>query len=113
MKRLAEVFDAELLIKCFFLWIFLYSSFIALTEITLWYILFSVIIYAAILYSSLTPPDEKIVKSVLGENPRVKLRESIDLNLSSNSELNRSFSIAHNAAVLDFNDNNAEAVKLV
>ncbi|XP_065215627.1 glycerophosphodiester phosphodiesterase 1-like [Planococcus citri] len=112
MKKIIDLFDVELLIKSLFLWVFLYSSFIALVEVTLCYILFSVFIYAFILYFSLTPPNEKIVKNIFGENPRIRLRDSTDLSLVNNSELNRSFSIAHNAAVLDFNENNAEALRL-
>ena len=113
MKIKMIFFDAELLIKCFILWIFLYSAFIAFVEINLYYFLFSIIVYAIVLYSSLTPPNEKLVNNVFGENPRIKLRDSVDLNLITNSELNRTFSIAHNAAVLDFNDNNTDAVKMV
>lgn len=113
MKKIIDFFDVELLFKCFCLWIFLYSGFIAIVEVSLYYILIPVIIHFVILHFSITPQNEEKVKAIFGENPRTRLRETVDLDRSIDSDLNSSFSIAHKAAALDFCHSSVEAVKLV
>lgn len=114
MKKIVEMFDVELLFKSFCFWIFLYSVFIAILEVSLYYILIPLLIHFLILYCSLRPHNEERIAAIFGENPRTKFRDGIEFDQSSTSVLNSTFSIAQEAALRDYDSNDSiEAIKMV